>query len=372
MRILFFIYSLQGGGAERVGSRLCNHWVESGHEVTVVTQSGIDTDGYSLLPNIRRASLGTAALSSNKVAAVLSNVNRVFRLRAQIKRIQPDVVISFMPESNVLNVLASFGLKHGTVICERTYPPSEPVPLHWGFLRKRLYRFADQCAAQTKVAADWLNTHCGCNAQVIPNASYWPLPEEQPAVNPDKLTTPAQKVLLTVARLHPEKGIDRLIEAFALIANQHKDWVLVIGGDGPHEQELRNLVKSLELTKQVIMLGRVGNVATWYQRASLVALTSHYEGFPNLLVEAMSCGTPCISVNCLAGPSDIVRHEHNGWLVDEQPGEDFEKTFSKALSEAMDNEQSLAEYGKQALACRELFGPEKVHSAWQELLRAAV
>ncbi|RRN77077.1 glycosyltransferase [Pseudoxanthomonas sp. SGD-10] len=132
-------------------------------------------------------------------------------------------------------------------------------------------------------------------------------PQIQNKVNP-------YKYILGVGRLSYEKGFDQLITAFNK-AQLPKDIYLLIIGEGPEEGSLKNLIDVLGLQERVKLLGFKKDVYNYYQGAELFVLPSRNEGYPNALIEAMSIGCACISMDCEFGPSEIIQHNHNGLLV---------------------------------------------------------
>ena len=102
MSLLFFIHSMQAGGAERVTANLANHWVDAGWLVTIVSIDSSENDFYQLRPEIKRIGLELAGASDGLVSALGNNVRRVFRLRRQIRLVQPDVAVAMMSTANIL------------------------------------------------------------------------------------------------------------------------------------------------------------------------------------------------------------------------------------------------------------------------------
>jgi glycosyltransferase involved in cell wall biosynthesis len=168
-----------------------------------------------------------------------------------------------------------------TVVSESIDPAAnDQVEKFWILGRKMLYRHSDVVVAQTHHAAEWLTEHCKTKTCIIPNALR-PLPE---------FNRIREYLVVTVARLDNQKGLDVLLQAFAHIATDFPKWRLVILGEGPERQALTALCKQLELTGKVDMPGRVMNVENWLARAGLVVQPSRFEGFPNAVLEAMGMG----------------------------------------------------------------------------------
>jgi glycosyltransferase involved in cell wall biosynthesis len=130
---------------------------------------------------------------------------------------------------------------------------------------------------------------------------------------PDALGT--RRTVIAVGRLSREKGVDLLLHAFARAALPLSAWQLVILGDGPERPALEAQIRVLGLQHNVLMPGVVADPERWLQHAELFVLSSRFEGFPNALLEAMSCGLAAVAFDCPSGPGEIIRNEHTGLLV---------------------------------------------------------
>nr|WP_315845760.1 glycosyltransferase family 4 protein [uncultured Achromobacter sp.] len=362
LRVLLFIHSLHGGGAERVAADLSAHWAQMGREVMVVTQASADGDVYALHPDVRREVLHTAG-EGGGLRGIWSNVQRVRALRRVIKAFRPDIVLGMMTTASVLSVLASAGLGCRVIATEHTHPPSQTLSGLWLRLRRLTYPRAARVVALTRGTADWIEQHVpGSRLAVIPNAVHWPLPRAEPLLAP--VSGDGRKRLLAVGRLHADKGFDLLIQAFATLAPSHPDWDLVILGEGDERAALEAQVDQAGLASRVSMPGRAGNVGDWYQSADLYVLTSRFEGLSNTLLESMASGLAAVSFDCDTGPREIVREGIDGVLV--RPNGDV-PALSKALADVMGNDAARQRMAQAATDVRDRFSAARVLQQWQEL-----
>lgn len=143
MKILFFIASLRSGGAERVGTTLCNHWASIGHNVIMVTEDVVQNDFYQLVPTIQRYTLNTYQSRTNIFTKLSALMKRIFSLRRIMRQVKPDVVLAFMPTSNMIATLAAMRTGIPVVISERVYPQYFHDGDLFDRIRKFIYKFAD-------------------------------------------------------------------------------------------------------------------------------------------------------------------------------------------------------------------------------------
>lgn len=364
-RILFFVSSMLGGGAERIAALLCNHWVECGHEVKLVpTFSGRGSCTYPLDSRIKLEYLADRLRTRNK--SIINQIRRILHMRRIICEFEPDVVLSFLPNVNVATLLSSAGLAVPVVVSERSYPPATPLGRLLETLRKRLYPRAKTVVIQTEQGQHWLNSHIpGTNSVVIANPVVLPLPASEPRIAPSSVVDNQRKVLLAVGRLEKEKGFDLLLSAFALLAGRFSDWDLVILGEGALRPQLQAQTESLALTGRVFLPGRAGNMSDWYRQSDLYVMSSRFEGFPNTLIEAMAHGLSGVSFNCNTGPGDIIRHEIDGLLVPPASGPEG---LAQSLASLMVDAAKREDLGRGAKDVRVRFSLDRISREWSDVL----
>lgn len=367
MKILLFTNSLAGGGAERVVATLADLWARTGWQVTVLTLAPQGEDFYVLDPRVRRIALNRAGASRNAVHGLLQNLGRVLALRRVLRQERPAVAVSMMSTPNVLLALAGRGLPWlRTVGSERCYPPHAPLGRLWQALRRRHYGRLGAVVALTSECAAWITAHTEARrVPVIPNPVVCPLPARPPAIDPGAICAPGRRILLAVGRLEPVKNFAILAAAFARLAPNHPDWDLVILGEGPERAALEAAVRGARLEGRINLPGIAGNVGDWYARAGLFVLTSHSEGFPNALAEALAHGLPAVSFDCNTGPRDIIRDGVDGLLV---PADD-DKALEHALARLMGDAALRAALAARAGDARERFAPDKIAAMWEDLFR---
>jgi glycosyltransferase involved in cell wall biosynthesis len=365
MKILLFTNNLAGGGTERTVATLANHWSGRGWDVTVATLAPQSEDFYGLCPTVRRIALDLLGDSGSPLAGALKNLRRIRALRHLLKRVRPNVAVAMMSTPNVLLALASHGISGLVHVgSEHCYPPYAPLGRAWSTARRLMYGRLHAVVALTSECGRWIETQTSArSAPVIPNAVACPLPCVAPWIAPTEVLAPERKALLAVGRLEAVKNIDGLLAVFSRLADRHPDWDLVILGEGAERAALQLAIGVLGLEGRVILPGIAGNVAQWYARCDLYVLTSHSEGFPNALAEALCHGMPAVSVDCDTGPRDIIRHGIDGLLV--APGNP--DALEQALDSLMGNSALRQQFAAQAADARQRFSIERIAGMWEAL-----
>jgi glycosyltransferase involved in cell wall biosynthesis len=369
--ILLLVSSMTGGGAERVAALLANHWVAVGNQVTLLATYGEPVESAYVLDEritVRQLDQTAAPNRARANVRMLTQFQRLRSLRRIIKELQPDNVVSFLTNVNVAAILAGWGTGVATIVSERIHPAQFPISYGLANLRKLTYPHATRVVVQTAVTQRWFAAHvASANVDVIPNPVAWPLAATEPIVLPESLLADDDKLLLAVGRLDVQKGFEDLIAAFASLSPQLDGWKLVILGEGGLRTDIETLIESLGLADSVLLPGWAGNVADWYARAQMFVLSSHIEGFPNALLEAMSHGVACVSYDCATGPAEIIRDGIDGRLVPLAAGADG---LAAAINELGENEETRTQFATRAKQVRQRFAPEKIMLEWDRLLEA--
>ena len=365
MRLIIFISSMRGGGAERVTANLANHWAAQGWKVTIVTLALLSDDFYELSPAVTRIALALDGNSRNSLVGIVQNLRRVLAIRRVLRQIQPDIALGMMTTANVLLAIASLGLTQiRTVGSERTHPPQNPLGTVWERLRSYSYARLDAVVAQTNEGAEWLKAHTSAQRVVaIPNPVGWPLASHLPQLAVKNVCRTGRSLLLAVGRLSDEKQFGLLLDCFGSLASRHPDWDLVILGEGLLRSALERQAKEAGLEKRVFLPGKAGNVGDWYQHADLFVLSSRFEGFPNTLVEAMAYGLPTVSFDCDTGPRDIIRHQVDGLLVSPMNA----NSLTAALDQLLGDGALRQCFAARAVEVRERFAMEGIANKWERL-----
>lgn len=169
--------------------------------------------------------------------------------------------------------------------------------------------------------------------------------------------------VISVGRYEPQKGFDRLINAWALIAKQVPDWTLHIVGEGSLRPILTKQIKDLNLEKSVFLDGVSDNISEELLKSSIATFTSIYEGFMMASVEAESAGLPIVCFDAPCGPKDIIRNGENGFLVTDGDIKDL----GEKLLLLMKDHELRKEMGQKAFENSKRFAQEQIMPQWASL-----
>ena len=359
-RMLLAISSLSAGGAERIISEMANWWASQGREIAVLILEKSYIDHYQLHPAVKRISFDWQ-LPRTRLHIPIQYIKNKLILRNIALDYFPDVLISFVDKTNLrlLFILAGTGIPF--IVSERVDPRYHNIGFFWSLARWLLYPLSDALVVQTNSVTAWAN-------RVVPRNKVRVIPNFVRSIpGPDKMTkgsTCHHPYILAVGRLGKQKGHDILIQAFARGGARSKGWRLVILGEGPERSNLEKLALNLGISDVVDMPGIVSEPAEWIFKAQFFVLASRFEGFPNVLLEAMACGCPVIATDCPSGPAEIIRHNENGLLV---PNEDI-AALSTTMDRLMEDEELRSRLSHRALEVRSRFSQTKIMEQWDDLV----
>lgn len=302
------INALRGGGAENVCIKLANKFAEDGKRVSLIVLMGGEGAMFSRL----KSEITVYDLKLE------SGPSSVTKLAAFLQKFQPEIMLSFNFEVSVKLILARFISGAKTKIVSRS-----------------IIHYSSRIVSQSKLSRRYFNSliirlffghidKCVCQCEEMKQdlLVHFPSLKDKTIVigNPVKLNPIGSRderghYLLCVGRLEEQKNFKDAIIAFSIIKKQLPELRLVVLGEGSQRKYLEDLAFGLGVADSVDFLSFVNNVDEFYRKARCTLLTSKFEGFPNVLLESLSNGTPCVSYNCPSGPKEIIENGVNGFLV---------------------------------------------------------
>jgi glycosyltransferase involved in cell wall biosynthesis len=310
MHILFFLPDLNGGGAQRTMVNLVNAMTtQHGYRTSlVVAQAGGQAKNW-LLPSARLVDLGV----SRTARALLP-------LRRLLRQEQPDVLMATLMEANIIAALARWPSRKTRLILRETNSLSARDISGW---RRRFaawaYHQADAVVALSSGVRAELIADCRLQANKVVTIGN-PVDIDAIVASADagrKKVAPFpvnnHPVIIAIGRLTRQKGFDLLLAALARMRSRAR---LIILGEGKDRETLLEQAQALGVSDRLTLPGFVPDPVVWLAHADLFILSSRWEGFGHVIIEAMAAGTPVIATNCPYGPADILVDGVNGVLVE--------------------------------------------------------
>jgi glycosyltransferase involved in cell wall biosynthesis len=357
MRLALVASTLQPGGAERALSLLANLWAAAGEQVVLILLDGPDDPVFFVLsPDVELIRLDSCHHSVGLVDALRAGLDRVARLTAVLRQWRPELVIAFLPEASLVAAVAATRLRLPMLLSERNAPEDCSVPLLWRFLKKASFIRADGIVFQTERARRAAPRWFAAKGVVIGNTIELP---EKAAADHDA------PHVVAAGRLTSQKGFDILIRAFAQLADHFPDWRLTIWGEGQCRGELEALRDDCNLTGRIALPGLSDTPMGWAAGASVFVLASRYEGFPNVLGEAMASGLAVIATDCRFGPADILHPGFDGLLV---PADD-PAALAGAMESLMSDSTRRRAMGTAARGSIRRFAADQTMLEWSRVVR---
>jgi len=306
MRLLFVVDSFSGG-AGNVTQILSQAFSKKNYDVSILLLNGKRVEPKHDLSGIK-----VVDYALGKYAPGKTPVDRIFKaivaLRKQINTINPDVIISFLTELNILCCMAN-NRKIPLIVSERNDPFKEVIKKYWAVLRGLEYKKADKIVVQCSNFRQLAKGKFVDKTVVIPNPILRPPILKKPEVihNPLKI--------VSMGRLTKQKNFIWMIDRMVELRNVTNDFILSIYGAGEQEEELKSYIDKKGISENVQLVGYADEPYSILAESDIYLMTSDYEGFPNALSEAMAVGLPSISRCCHEGIKDLVKDGENGFLV---------------------------------------------------------
>jgi glycosyltransferase involved in cell wall biosynthesis len=322
IKVLFFISSLEGGGAERVMVDILRHIDMSRIETLLVLLYPFERSPYKhFLPaDVKILVVG------RRSDALFHKFKQFVKFIITVHNEKPHVILSMLTHNNLVAILAGklFGTK--VIVCEhntlgeviKTAEGKKILGIPVAPLVKILYRFTDQIVAVSEGIKSNLIEEFTIPAHKI-EVVYNPvdldrigelsgMPPEQP------FSEERGSTVIAMGRLVKQKGFDTLIMAFGRVV-QEIDARLIIAGEGPEREYLQGLAGELGIAGKVFFVGFQKNPFNLLSRADVFVLSSTYEGLPMAILESMACGIPVVSTDCWSGPRELLQNGRCGLLV---------------------------------------------------------
>lgn len=364
MKLLYITNGINGaGGLERVLSIKASYLAEQyQYDVTILCLNNADKDPFYTFSNkIKMVSLAVGGNPIQYIAAYKKGIQHL------VEQIKPDVISVCDDGLKGFFIPKIIGAKI-PVVYERHVSKEIEVNASFSFLKKQLiqmkWRLMEQLASSFSKfvvltngnTMEWSSLS---NMIVIPN----PL-----SFYPKESSTLQNKKVIAVGKQGFQKGYDRLLAAWQLVNRKHPDWQLEIYGTISAEYRLEELSKSLGIGDSVIFYPPEKDIQSKYMDSSVYVMSSRFEGFGMVLIEAMACGVPCVSFDCNYGPADIISHNVDGMIV---PNGDI-AALANSIITLLSRGDLRINMGEKAKSNVKRFLPEVVVKEWDILFNQLV
>ena len=333
-RIVFVLPALNGGGAEKIVCTLINNLNREKFEIILLLLKREGRFVDCILSDIETIELNKDSLRSGFLPVFFA-----------LKRLKPDIVFSSIGSMNLLiSVIRPFFSKKIKFIARETNIVSiknrdEKYPKLFDLMFKTVYKNFDLIIAQSKDMYDDLvnNFKIPSNKIKIINNPIDIKAVYESCESDDGFFDESRFNLLAVGSLSKKKGFDRLLEAFSLVKD--KNIFLTIVGEGGERENLIKLANKLNIKDRVRFYGFCKNPYPLMRKADLLVLTSRYEGFPNIVLEANACGLFVLAYECKGGINEIIINNLNGLKIGNGDKLAFAKAIERLSKEKFDREK---------------------------------
>lgn len=357
MKIAFFLSDITKiGGIERVTSLLANYLSNNPDlKIDIVSLfKGRDKPNYFISDkiNIYYLSESPHGAKPHSLGRIKSLLKKIGNVKSFFSKADYDIVLAQSYPSAFALFFTKFP-KNRVIAVEHVYAQYYNRILQK--IRAFIYRRFGRVVVLTNNDKNFFDSLLPHDKTiVIPNPVYLTETKTSPLEN---------KLIISVGRLEYQKGYDTLIDCMKEIHIRFPEWRLNIYGDGTLKNKLQDLIDNNNLTECITLCGQTDDINSKLREASFYVMSSHFEGFPMVLVEAMSQGLPCISFDCPNGPSDIIVNGENGILVPDQNKDEL----IKAIITLINDKNYRKQLGFNATKSINIFSIENISQQWEKL-----
>ena len=374
---IYYIYTaiVTKGGADRVIAEKANWLADHGHEIAIVTDTQLGREpAFPLSPKVKLIDL---AIDFSKeyghcfLVRVWMYYKLMYKYRRKMKSLlmqdRPDIVISTLGRdisfiTKIKDGSKKIGEAHTTKHFIRNFHLLESKNVVFKYLTKYFRWNMDRQVSKLDALVvltsqdkeDW---RALLPVYVIPNS--YPFYPEHPS-------TCDNKQAIIVGRYNSAKGYNYLIEAWKLVYQKHPDWIINIFGSGEYEDRVCKQIQENGLQDVVIMNNPTDHIMEEYLKSSIYVMSSVFEGFAMVLLEAMSCGLPCVSFDCPYGPRKVITDGEDGFLVDYLNSQ----ALADGICKLIENEGLRKKMGRNGRRNVLRFSRETIMPQWVELFES--
>lgn len=345
-KVVFVTDTLMSGGAERVISVIANALASKYYiEIICLRDKAVF---YEIVPSVVIKSLPDCGWTKKFIL-----------FRKALRESQPDVVLAFMRNVYEFTILSSLGLGLSIIPCERVDP--KIAPFLSKIIRGIVLPFASRFVVQTEEMKDYFRKGIREKTVVISN------PVDDKFLGNLVHVDDRKDVIISVGRLSPQKDFVTLIRAFAIVAERHPSYSLVIYGEGPQRNELEGFIDKMGLKNKVTLPGRSNEIYKELSKARVFVQTSKFEGMSNAVIEAICSGLPIVTTE-VSGARQMVKEGKNGYIVSVGNVEEVVDRIELLLN----NKDLFAAFSSASYSMRESYQIDVISSKWESLINEVI
>ncbi|MGI2748468.1 glycosyltransferase family 4 protein [Bacillus cytotoxicus] len=382
MKVTFLVYNIYGmGGTVRTVANTANYFAAQNREVEIISvrrtsaKPMFDLDKRIKITPIFDARMGklfgkNTPLYKKIIKRILMKVPSIFidksedlyhmfnlfvdfKIIAALKKINKGILITTIPS---FNILATKFVKKNVIKIgqEHLYFAG-----HAPGLQNKIKKHYNKLDALTCLTDSEIKDY-----QELLKGSKVDLYKVENATDiPNEISQLDKKVVIAAGRYAPEKGFDLLIAAFTKVMKKYPDWKLKIFGSGAEEEALRQKIFEEKAYNNIFLMQKTNNIIGEMKNSSIYALSSRYESFGMVIIEAMSVGVPCVGFAC-TGPREVIKHQEDGILVEEGNVDEL----ANSIMTLIESEELRKQYGRMARKNVEKYTFKVVGGKWDRIL----
>ena len=378
MHILYIYAEISiKGGTDKILVEKANYLVSHGYDVTIVTESQMGKPlSFKLEDKVCHIDMGLDfgkqyTQGSFRRFLTYSSLMRQYksRLKKVVNQQRPDIIISAMGRSlSLLSKMDYDGVKIGEAHTTKTHLRSLHLMEQRGgvfkviakYMRWKMCRYASKLDALVLLtqndAEDWKSV---AKTFVIPNPISF-FPKESAELE--------NKQVIMVGRYNDAKGYDYLIPSWEIVHQRHPDWTLNVYGSGELRCQVTEWIREKHLESSIMMHDPVDNIMEKYVESSICVLSSRYEGFSLVILEAMACGVPVVSFDCPYGPRNIIKNGEDGILIKPLNYQ----ALANGICKLMEDEDLRIQFGTNARNNVLRFSQDSIMGQWENLFHKLI
>jgi GalNAc-alpha-(1->4)-GalNAc-alpha-(1->3)-diNAcBac-PP-undecaprenol alpha-1,4-N-acetyl-D-galactosaminyltransferase len=356
--VVFISRGLGIGGAQKILTFVANACANAGYDTTIISIAPTQPS-VVFHNNVKVLFMNYPWKDFNELNFIRRRIRVlkiILEIRKLIKSIRPDAICAFIVDIVGIARISTIGLGIPIIVSERDNPYI--FERSQRLIAEHNYSKSNAVVFQTEKAMNAFSEKVKKRAHIIPNPCIPRIKHIQPFRGKRK------PIIVAAGRLEEVKQFDVLIKAFSKVIKKHPEFALHIFGEGGERDNLMKLIDELALNQHVIIKGAVNDVFAEVNDCTAFVLPSKSEGIPNVLIEALSIGMPCISMDCdPGGPRQLLDNGRRGKLV---PVGDIDG-LSDAICYYIENPESAEKFGNFGLEIIEELAPDKIAHKWLEV-----